>query len=168
MRNLLLSSATLLLVPAVSVATPDFPSHTHTYTPIELEPISDIPASLKLAPSVSSAPATAATPGLVRWTAKIIPVRLPSFVLRPVMQQPPARCRIIFTTAARTTTPIIGAVAKTKCAPARKPVTFFPATTDIFWTTYSSARMTARIKNASAIPVTTMHILMRRQRPAVM
>ena len=49
MRNLLLSSATLLLVPAVSVATPDFPSHTHTYTPIELEPISDIPASLKLA-----------------------------------------------------------------------------------------------------------------------
>ena len=49
MRNLLLSSATLLLVPAVSVAAPDFPSHTHTYTPIELEPISDIPASLKLA-----------------------------------------------------------------------------------------------------------------------
>ena len=49
MRNLLLSSATLLLVPAVSVAAPDFPSHTHIYTPIELEPISDIPASLKLA-----------------------------------------------------------------------------------------------------------------------
>ena len=49
MRNLLLSSVTLLLVPAVSVAAPDFPSHTHTYTPIELEPISDIPASLKLA-----------------------------------------------------------------------------------------------------------------------
>ncbi len=49
MRNLLLSSATLLLVPAVSVAAPDFPSHPHTYTPIELEPISDIPASLKLA-----------------------------------------------------------------------------------------------------------------------
>ena len=49
MRNLLLSSATLLLIPAVSVAAPDFPSHTHTYTPIELEPISDIPASLKLA-----------------------------------------------------------------------------------------------------------------------
>ncbi len=49
MRNLLLSSATLLLVPAVSVAAPDFPSHTHTYTPIELKPISDIPASLKLA-----------------------------------------------------------------------------------------------------------------------
>ena len=49
MRNLLLSSVTLLLVPAVSVAAPDFPSHTHTYTPIELKPISDIPASLKLA-----------------------------------------------------------------------------------------------------------------------
>ena len=49
MRNLLLSSVTLLLVPAVSVAAPDFPSHTHTYTPLELEPISDIPASLKLA-----------------------------------------------------------------------------------------------------------------------
>ena len=49
MRNLLLSSVTLLLVPAASVAAPDFPSHTHTYTPIELEPISDIPASLKLA-----------------------------------------------------------------------------------------------------------------------
>ena len=49
MRNLLLSSATLLLVPAVSVAAPDFPSHTHTYTPIELKPISDISSSLKLA-----------------------------------------------------------------------------------------------------------------------
>ena len=49
MRNLLLSSVTLLLVPAASVAAPDFPSHTHTYTPIELKPISDIPASLKLA-----------------------------------------------------------------------------------------------------------------------
>ena len=49
MRNLLLSSATLLLVPAVPMAASDFPSHTHTYTPIELEPISDIPSSLKLA-----------------------------------------------------------------------------------------------------------------------
>ena len=49
MRNLLLSSATLLLVPAVSVAAPGFITYTHTYTPIELEPISDIPASLKLA-----------------------------------------------------------------------------------------------------------------------
>ena len=49
MRNLLLSSATLLLVPAVSMAAPDFPSHTHTDTPIELEPISDLSSSLKLA-----------------------------------------------------------------------------------------------------------------------
>ena len=49
MRNLLLSSATLLLVPAVSMAAPDFPSHTHTDTPIELKPISDISSSLKLA-----------------------------------------------------------------------------------------------------------------------
>ena len=49
MRNLLLSSATLLLVPAVSVAAPGFITYTHTDTPIELEPISDIPASLKLA-----------------------------------------------------------------------------------------------------------------------
>ena len=47
MRNLLLSTVTLLVVPAVAIATPDFPSHTHT-TPIELEPIS--PSSgLKLA-----------------------------------------------------------------------------------------------------------------------
>ena len=49
MRNLLLSSATLLLVPAVSVAAPGFITYTHTDTPIELKPISDIPASLKLA-----------------------------------------------------------------------------------------------------------------------
>ena len=49
MRNLLLSSATLLLVPAVSMAAPGFITYTHTDTPIELEPISDIPASLKLA-----------------------------------------------------------------------------------------------------------------------
>ena len=49
MRNLLLSSATLLLVPAVSVAAPGFITYTHTDTPIELEPITDIPASLKLA-----------------------------------------------------------------------------------------------------------------------
>ena len=49
MRNLLLSSATLLLVPAVSMAAPDFPSHTHTDTPVGLEPISDLSSSLKLA-----------------------------------------------------------------------------------------------------------------------
>ena len=49
MRNLLLSSATLLLVPAVSMAAPGFITYTHTDTPIELKPISDIPASLKLA-----------------------------------------------------------------------------------------------------------------------
>ena len=47
MRNLLLSTVTLLVVPAVAIAAPDFPSHTHT-TPIELKPIS--PSSgLKLA-----------------------------------------------------------------------------------------------------------------------
>ena len=39
MRNLLLSTVTLLVVPAVGLAAPDFYSHTHT-TPIELEPIS--------------------------------------------------------------------------------------------------------------------------------
>ena len=49
MRNLLLSSATLLLVPAVSMAAPDFLSHTHTDTPVGLEPISDLSSSLKLA-----------------------------------------------------------------------------------------------------------------------
>ena len=43
MRNLLLSSVTLLLVPAVNIAASDFSSHTHTHThttPIELKPIS--------------------------------------------------------------------------------------------------------------------------------
>ena len=49
MRNLLLSSATLLLVPAVSMAAPGFITYTHTDTPIELEPISDLSSSLKLA-----------------------------------------------------------------------------------------------------------------------
>ncbi len=49
MRNLLLSSATLLLVPAVSMAAPGFITYTHTDTPIELKPISDISSSLKLA-----------------------------------------------------------------------------------------------------------------------
>ena len=49
MRNLLLSSVTLLLVPAVSMAAPGFITYTHTDPPIELKPISDIPASLKLA-----------------------------------------------------------------------------------------------------------------------
>ena len=49
MRNLLLSTVALLVVPAVAFAAPDFPSHIHTHTtPIELEPIS--PSSgLKLA-----------------------------------------------------------------------------------------------------------------------
>lgn len=49
MRNLLLSSATLLLVPAVSMAAPGFITYTHTDTPIELKPISDLSSSLKLA-----------------------------------------------------------------------------------------------------------------------
>lgn len=49
MRNLLLSSATLLLVPAVSMAAPGFITYTHTDTPIELKSISDISSSLKLA-----------------------------------------------------------------------------------------------------------------------
>ena len=49
MRNLLLSSATLLLVPAVSMAAPGFITYTHTATPIELKPISDLSSSLKLA-----------------------------------------------------------------------------------------------------------------------
>ena len=39
MRNLLLSTVTFLVVPAVAIAAPDFSSHTHT-TPIELKPIS--------------------------------------------------------------------------------------------------------------------------------
>ena len=39
MRYLLLSTVSLLLIPAVALATPDFFSHTHT-TPIELKPIS--------------------------------------------------------------------------------------------------------------------------------
>ena len=39
MRNLLLSTVTLLVVPAIALATPDFFSHIHT-TPIELKPIS--------------------------------------------------------------------------------------------------------------------------------
>ena len=47
MRNLLLSSVTLLLVPAVAIASPEFNSHTHT-TPIELKPISS-PSGIKLA-----------------------------------------------------------------------------------------------------------------------
>ena len=41
MRNLLLSSVTLLLVPAVNIAASDFSSKAHTHTtPIELKPIS--------------------------------------------------------------------------------------------------------------------------------
>ncbi len=47
MRNLLLSTVTLLVVPAVGLAAPDFSSHTHT-TPIELKPISSS-SGLKLA-----------------------------------------------------------------------------------------------------------------------
>ena len=47
MRNLLLSTVTLLVVPAVALAAPDFSSHTHT-TPIELKPISSS-SGLKLA-----------------------------------------------------------------------------------------------------------------------
>ena len=47
MRNLLLSTVTLLVVPAVGLAAPDFYSHTHT-TPIELKPISSS-SGLKLA-----------------------------------------------------------------------------------------------------------------------
>ena len=47
MRNLLLSSVTLLLVPAVAIASPEFKPHTHT-TPIELKPISS-PSDIKLA-----------------------------------------------------------------------------------------------------------------------
>ena len=47
MRNLLLSSVTLLLVPAVAIASPEFNSHTHT-TPIELKPISSS-SGIKLA-----------------------------------------------------------------------------------------------------------------------
>ncbi len=49
MRNLLLSSVTLLLVPAVAIAASDFSSHTHTHTtPIELKSISSS-SGLKLA-----------------------------------------------------------------------------------------------------------------------
>ena len=47
MRNLLLSSVTLLLVPAVAFASSEVNSHTHT-TPIELKPISS-PSGIKLA-----------------------------------------------------------------------------------------------------------------------
>ena len=47
MRNLLLSSVTLLLVPAVAFASSEFNSHTHT-TPIELKPISSS-SGIKLA-----------------------------------------------------------------------------------------------------------------------
>ena len=47
MRNLLLSTVTLLVVPAVGLAAPDFSSHTHT-TPIELKPISSS-SGIKLA-----------------------------------------------------------------------------------------------------------------------
>ena len=47
MRNLLLSTVTLLVVPAVAIAAPNFSSHTHT-TPIELKPISSS-SGLKLA-----------------------------------------------------------------------------------------------------------------------
>ena len=49
MRNLLLSTVTLLVVPAVALAAPDFSSQSHTHTtPIELEPISSS-SGLKLA-----------------------------------------------------------------------------------------------------------------------
>ena len=48
MRNLLLSTVTLLVVPAVSVAAPEFNTHTHT-TPIELRPISQLDKAYKTA-----------------------------------------------------------------------------------------------------------------------
>ena len=49
MRNLLLSSVTLLLVPAVNIAASDFSSKAHTHTtPIELKPISSS-SGIKLA-----------------------------------------------------------------------------------------------------------------------
>ena len=47
MRNLLLSTVTFLVVPAVAIAAPNFSSHTHT-TPIELKPISSS-SGIKLA-----------------------------------------------------------------------------------------------------------------------
>ena len=48
MRNLLLSTVSLLVVPAVSFAAPEFITHTHT-TPIELKPISQLDKAYKTA-----------------------------------------------------------------------------------------------------------------------
>ena len=48
MQKLLLSTVTLLVVPAVSVAAPEFNTHTHT-TPIELKPISQLDKAYKTA-----------------------------------------------------------------------------------------------------------------------
>ena len=48
MRNLLLSTVTISLVPAVSVASPEFNLSTHT-TPIELKPISQLDLAYKTA-----------------------------------------------------------------------------------------------------------------------
>ena len=49
MRNLLLSTVTFLVVPAVAIAASDFSSKPHTHTtPIELKPISSS-SGLKLA-----------------------------------------------------------------------------------------------------------------------
>lgn len=47
MRNMFLSTVSLLLMPAVSFAAPEFPTHAHT--PIELKPISQIDEAYKTA-----------------------------------------------------------------------------------------------------------------------
>ena len=132
MRNLLLSSATLLLVPAVSMAAPDFPSHTHTDTPVGLEPISDLSSSLKLAAVCFLGAGDCGDAGFNTVGGEDYTRPTSELCIEAGYATTSCVCRIIFTTAARTTTPIIGAVVKTKRVPARKPVTFFPATTDIF------------------------------------
>lgn len=49
MKNKLLSTVTLLLLPAVSLQASDFPLHTHTNTPIELKSISPVFDSFRIA-----------------------------------------------------------------------------------------------------------------------
>ena len=97
--------------------------HIHTHTHLSSwSPYPIFLLLLNLPPSVSSAPATAATPGLVRWTAmtiiKLIPCNNAKTKGIPSL---PVPSPLILPDNAPITAPILQNVSKTVPAPARKP-----------------------------------------------
>ena len=99
--------------------------HIHTHTRPNRSPpfsLNNPTKPIKPPPSVSSAPATAATPGLVRWTAmtiiKLIPCNNAKTKGIPSL---PVPSPLILPDNAPTTAPILQNVSKTVPAPARKP-----------------------------------------------